>query len=717
MDLALAAADEAARDRLLRAVVAAGREGYAAAATDRAALEALERTGEAVSWDGRWFDPRRRGWIVGSLEEVAGGAALLRSGARGEVGFEVSRRDRGDAVDGDLVVCRPKERGPARGTSLPRAAVLRVLDRPARTAVGVVASDGERTWVEPFDAKAEPVELSEANPDAPSGTWVVATLEPGRPGGALRGRVTEVLGAIERPGTDVLVLLRHHRIPEAFPPAVLAAAAQAPAAPGAADLDGREDLRAALVVTIDGESARDFDDALSLEPLSGGGFRLGVHIADVAHYVREGTPLDREAYRRGTSVYFPERAVPMLPEALSNGLCSLRPGEDRLTMSAFLDVDAQGAVVGRRFAPTVIRSARRLTYAEVRRVLEEPAPGDATEYGAVLSLLTDLATLMRALWSARDARGSLDFDLPEGDVVLDTDGVTVGVRPEERTVAHRIVEEAMIAANEAVAFELWSHECPALYRVHDPPSRRRLEELAEILAPLGIRLPSTLESLAPSALQEVVRAVVGRAEGALVSALVLRSVERAIYSPDCRGHYALASRYYTHFTSPIRRYPDLVVHRRLKALLAGTAVEEARRGHLEARLPILAAHTSETERRAEQAERELLQWKKVRFLAGRVGERFSGRITGAQPFGLFVQLDHLFVDGLVPIRTLADDYYLHDPAAHRLVGRDRGRVFQLAGPIDVVLVGVDPRHRGLDLKVEGMPEPRTRTPRPPRGRR
>jgi ribonuclease R len=530
--------------------------------------------------------------------------------------------------------------------------------------------------------------------------------------------VVEVLGRADHPGVDVAVVLRHHRIPEDFAETALAAAAELPEDPEPADWRGREDLRREVVVTIDGETARDFDDAISLVELPGGGARLGVHIADVAHYVAEGGALDLEAYRRGTSVYYPERAIPMLPERLSNGLCSLRPRVPRLTLSAWLELDDDGGVRGRRFAETVIRSARRLTYGEVRRLLEEPRPGDAGEYGEVLPLLRRAAIAMAALNRRRAARGSIDFDLPEGDVILDTDGATVGIRPQERNVAHRIVEEFMIAANEAVAAELVSQECPALYRVHGAPTRERLEELRQLLRPLGLALRGDLANLHPSALREVLERAAGRPEEAFVSAVVLRTMQRALYDPECQGHYALASRYYTHFTSPIRRYPDLVVHRRLKALLNGRAQQEAEGSLLVERLPVVAAHSSATERRAEQSERDLLQWKKVRFLESQVGRRFRGRITGVQPFGLFVQLEELLVDGLVPVRSLADDYYLYEAEGHRLVGEQRGRVFQLADAVEVVLAGVDHRHRGLDLKIVDMPEPRApRAPREPGARR
>jgi len=598
--------------------------------------------------------------------------------------------------------------------SLPETLVGTLESGPAG-----VRGRSQRRWLVPFDPRLT-LELPVSGAgDVPEGHFAVVAVERGARGGEPRGRLLEVLGDVATPGVDVEVVLRHHGIPWRFPDEVLAAAAGLPADPGPADWQGRDDLRRQVVVTIDGENARDFDDAVSIERRPDGTFRLGVHIADVAHYVALGSVLDAEAFRRGTSVYYPERVIPMLPEALSNGLCSLRPEVPRLTLSVFLDIDRDGAVVARRFAETVIRSTRRLTYGEVRRLLEEPGPGDDARYGPVLHALRDMRELMAALHEARGRRGSIDFDLPEGNVELDTDGTVVGILPYERNVAHRLIEEFMIAANEAVAYELVRRGSPGLFRVHDPPDRQRLEELVELLRPLGFELASGragLDDLPPSALQEVLKQVEGRPDEPFLSALVLRTMQRAFYSPQCRGHYALASPYYTHFTSPIRRYPDLVVHRRLRALLrgeggpaaAGGAANEdgnGERAELDSRLAAVAEHASVTERRAEQSERDLLQWKKVRFLAGRAGERFRGRITGVQPFGLFVQLEDFHVDGLVPIRSLADDYYLYEPEAHRLVGERRGRIFQLADPVEVELVGADLRHRGLDLKIAGMPAP------------
>ena len=670
-----------------------------------AALRSLRERGRAVEVEGRWYAVEHTPWAVGIIDPLDTGDALLRPGPRQEPELLIRRRHLNGAVAGDTVLARRMGRkaGPS-DWKLPEGAVLQILAQRHATLVGTLETQGGRRWLVPYDPKLA-LELEVADAAAvPESHYVVVSIERGR---AAVGRVIEDLGDPVEPGVDVQVVLRHYGIPEDFPAPALDALRAYPADPGPADWAGREDLRDRVIITIDGESARDFDDAVSVEKLPSGLFRLGVHIADVAHYVREGTPLDSEAYRRGTSVYYPDRAIPMLPEALSNGLCSLRPQVPRLTMSAFLDVGRDGKVTARRFAETVIRSTRRMTYNEVRRLLEEPRAGDAAEFGPVLPLLREMRVLMTALHQARLVRGSIDFDLPEGNVELGTDGTVVGVIAAQRNVAHRIIEEFMIAANEAVAYELETRGVPALYRVHDAPSPDRLAELRDLLAPLGIELRGNYDALHPTFLQEVLKLAQGTPAEPFVSSIVLRTMQRAVYSPECRGHYALASRYYTHFTSPIRRYPDLVVHRSLRALLqGGEALVE--RMQAADRLVAVGEHTSFTERRAEQSERDLLQWKKVRFLADRVGDTFPGRITGVQPFGLFVQLDDLFVDGLVPIRTMADDYYVYDADSHRLIGEHQRRVFRLADPVEVELTGVNLRRRGLEFKIAGMPDPPAR---------
>jgi len=679
------------------------------------ALARLQTEGKAVEMEGKWVAARHTGWTVGLVEKLEEGDALIRPGVRGEPSFFVRQRNLKRAQAGDRVVVRPLGKARPWDDRLAEATVVKILGPGYESLVGSLETD-ERglRWLVPFDSRV-PLELHvEGAGGIPDGHFVVVAVE--RPGRTPVGRVIEVLGDPASPGVDVLVVLRHYGIPEDFPGEVLDLAGRFPADPRPVDWAGREDLRDRVIITIDGETARDFDDAVSIERLPDGVFRLGVHIADVSHYVKDGDALDLEGYRRGTSVYYPDRAIPMLPEGLSNGLCSLRPEVPRLTVSAFLEIDRDGVIRARRFAETVIRSTRRMTYTEVRRILEEPQTEDAAEYGPVLPVLREMHHLMQILNHARTLRGSIDFDLPEGDVVLNTDGVMVGIFPEERNVAHRIVEEFMIAANEAVAYELVRREVPALFRVHSQPTLERLEDLAELLATFGLKLRGELDNLPPMALQEVLREVKGRPEEKFVSSVVLRTLQRALYDPQCLGHYALASQYYTHFTSPIRRYPDLVVHRQLKALLTDRVAKESARAHLAERLPAIAEHTSTTERRAEQSERDLLQWKKVRFLAGRAGETFKGRITGVQPFGLFVQLDGYFVDGLVPIRTMGDDFYRYEPEAHRLVGEHKGRVFRLADAVEVVLVGASQKARGLDFTLVGMPPPapRAEKPRTPR---
>jgi ribonuclease R len=666
------------------------------------ALESLQREGQAYEVEGLWYGEDSGVWSVGVVEILDNGDALIRPPGWGKRPESfVRRRNLADAFSADTVLVRKLGRL-AGDLRLPEATVVRILNERFQMLVGTIEKDNQgRGWLVPYDPKL-PAELPVANGgDVPEGHFVVVRVERGK---VPQARVMEILGDPEEPGVDVRIVLRHYGIPDEFPPEVVEAATRLPEDPGPKDWTGREDLRDRVVITVDGESARDFDDAISVERLSDGLFRLGVHIADVAHYVVEGGVLDQEAYRRATSVYYPDRAVPMLPERLSNGLCSLRPHVPRLTTSVFLDIGRDGKVQDRRFAETVIRSSRRMTYNEVRRILEEPQEKDVAEYGPILTCLREMHVLMTILLHSRLKRGSIDFDLPEGNVELGTDGTVVGVTPAERNVAHRLIEEFMIAANEAVAYELDTRAVPALYRAHDAPNPEKLQELREVLKPFGVPLKGELSTLHPAALQHVLNNVKDTPAEAFISSLVLRTMSRAVYDPICRGHYALASHHYCHFTSPIRRYPDLVVHRGLKALIHGEAEKRAADTGLEARLPAMADHSSAMERRAEQSERDLLQWKKVRFLADRVGETFKGRITGVQPFGVFVQLDTYLVDGLVPVRTMGDDFYVYEPDAHRLVGERNRRIFQLADEVEVELTGVNPRRRGLDFKLVGMPD-------------
>ncbi len=663
----------------------------------RLELLALQRAGLAVEWARRWYLVDASEWRVGVVSGASDGTLLVRGRGRDGRVYRVQEQNARGARRNDRVLLkRVRKRSRA---AEPEASVVRILDRRSPGLVGMV-EEGERgrsrlIGFERFDHGE--VELEGEVPAA--GTWVLAELDEGRGSGRRRARVTKVFGPSSEPGVDLDVVLAHYGIPDEFPTEVTAAASRLPADPDPLDYSEREDLRQEVLVTIDGETARDFDDAISVKR-KGSGFELGVHIADVAEYVKDGSAIDREALERGTSVYFTDRAVPMLPEDLSNGLCSLRPSVPRLALSAFLDIDTDGRITAVRFAETLIESRARLTYTQVNDWLAGD-DGALVADDAVRAMLRDAASLYEVFAEDRQYRGTLDFDLPSGRIVLDDSGVPVDIEAQERGISHRMIEEFMIAANEAVATTLVSEKIPGLFRAHESPSALRITELLGVLRSLGLELPGGGQeevAVTPLPLQELLSSVSGASEERLVSMLVLRTMDRARYDPENHGHYALALDAYSHFTSPIRRYPDLFVHRQLKAWLNRQPTDVSRM-----RLQHLAEVTSEKEQRAEQAERQLLQWKKVRVLEARIGEVMEGHITGVQPFGLFVQLDEWLADGLVPIATLRDDYYVFDSAGHLLTGERSGRCFRLADAVTVRLVGTSERHRGLDLEVEDMP--------------
>jgi ribonuclease R len=575
--------------------------------------------------------------------------------------------------------------------------------------------------VQPFDARVTPpihVRL-DARLAARDGDMVSVELtRRAGPGREAAGRIVEVLGAVGDAGVDTAVIVRKHGIPDAHSPAALAEAHRiATAAIAERDLAGRTDFRGDAVVTIDGEHARDFDDAVSVTRLANGRLRLAVHIADVGHYVREGSALDLEALDRGTSVYFPDRAVHMFPEALATGLCSLRPGVDRLVQSCVMDVDANGAVVRHELHDGVIHSRARMTYTDLNAIVTDRDPKLRTAYLDLVPMFDLLRELFDILNARRRRRGSIDFDLPEAEVVLDPDGDIADIVAGERNVAHRIVEECMLLANETVAAHLEEHDMPALYRIHEPPEDGRVAEFEAFLEPLGLQLAAGADVLHPRHFQQLIDRIRGAAEERPVAAQMLRTMQKARYDAANLGHFGLAAHTYTHFTSPIRRYPDLVVHRVVRELRHGRA-DARRRDQLAESLPEIARHTSAMERRAQDAERELLQWKKVRFMADKVGETFDGHVTGVAPFGLFVQLDEHFVEGLLHMAALTDDDYRFDANARVIYGTASRRVFRLGHPVRVQVARVDQERRQIELALEGVDARAARSRRrPPPGRR
>ncbi|HWT44798.1 MAG TPA: ribonuclease R, partial [Vicinamibacterales bacterium] len=509
------------------------------------------------------------------------------------------------------------------------------------------------------------------------------------------GRVVEVLGDIAEPGVDTEIIIRKYGINDAHTEEAVEQARRLGTAVTERDVRGRTDFRGTTTVTIDGETARDFDDAITIEKLPNGNYWLGVHIADVAHYVQEGSALDEEAYERGTSVYFPERAVHMFPSELATGLCSLNPHVDRLVQSCLMEIDRRGDVVRYEFHDGVIHSDARMTYTDVNAILTDHDPETTRKYSALVPMFEIMQELFEILHARRRRRGSIDFDLKEPYIVLDDEGMVEDIIAAERNVAHRIIEEFMLIANETVAGYLDGHEVPTLYRIHEEPDPLKVEEFEEFVSTLGYSLAAPAGAIRPRHFQKLVERIAGKPEEKPIAFLMLRTMQKARYEPTNEGHFGLAAESYTHFTSPIRRYPDLVVHRSLREGRRGMSDE--RREQLAEDLPDIARHTSERERRATDAERELVQWKKVRFMADKVGDEFDGYITGVAAFGLYVELIEHFVEGMVHVSTMADDYYRFVERAHILRGEHTGRVYRLGDRVRVQVIKVDMERRQVDL--------------------
>jgi ribonuclease R len=606
----------------------------------------------------------------------------------------------GDRRDGDRVearIVRVQSDGRLQGE------LLRVVERSRRRIVGVYrAVRGGGGVVEAWDRRFDGgivIPSGEGGGAADGlavGIELVQGAEEGRP--AL-GRVVEVLGPADAPETELRAVIRKYGLREQFPADVMDLAARAPEAVSDAEIRGREDFRALPIVTIDGETAMDFDDAVLARRAADGTYELQVHIADVAHYVRPSSPLDREALERATSVYFPGFCLPMLPTRLSNGICSLNPGVDRLVLSCLMTLDARGEVTGYRLAEGVIRSAARMTYTEVAAILTTGDPATVARHRDLVPHFRVMEELCGVLNAQRRRRGSIDFDLPEPEVILAATGEMTGILALERNIAHRIIEEFMLAANETVARHLFTARVPALYRVHERPDPRRLEEFDATAQAFGYQLPRPFTSIEPGALQALLERAHDRPEERFLATSMLRSMKQARYSEKRDIHFGLASSCYTHFTSPIRRYPDLVVHRLVKRLLRGGPLTAPERGGFEESLPETAARSSFRERAADAAENELIQRKKIAFMAARLGEEFEGFICGVEPSGVKVELRDLFVEGVVAIESLHDDRYHYVERRRVLRGERGGRVLALGDPVRVRIDKVDQARLEIDMAL------------------
>lgn len=603
------------------------------------------------------------------------------------------------AMHGDMVWVRQTDQISRGGN--PEAEVALIASRGQKKIVGTFEDDegAGGGYVVPDDTRLYmDVLIRPGDVDgAKQGDKVVAEIlqypDGRRP---LTGRVVEVLGSKEKAGTDILSIIRRMDLPDDFSKTAARQARNLNKPVASEEIARREDLRALPCITIDGADAKDLDDAVSLVMLKGGNCLLGVHIADVSHYVTPQSPLDQEAYKRGTSVYFPDRVLPMLPKEISNGVCSLNPNTEKLTLSCIMELDPAGKVVSHRLAETVIRTRYRMTYEDVNAMFD----GDKAlleTYKDIWPMLSNMGALMEKLRNRRFKRGSMDFDLAEAKLILDKKGHTVDVKLYERGISNQMIEEFMLLANETVANHARQMGIPFLYRVHETPDKEKLQQLNTFLHTLGYGIKS-LNNLRPATLQKVLLASKGTKEEAVISRVTLRSLRKARYAPECLGHFGLAIGDYCHFTSPIRRYPDLTVHRLLKAMLHGE-LDETQRADWAQRMEEIAQHCSQRELAALEAERAADDLKKCEYMKDRIGTVETGIISGVAQYGFFVQLPNT-VEGMVRIGSMGDDYYILDEQNYRMVGRSTGKTYRLGDQVTIRVTGADLETGNVDFVLE-----------------
>lgn len=511
-----------------------------------------------------------------------------------------------------------------------------------------------------------------------------------------QGRIKEIIGAEGAPGTDVMSVAKSYELPMDFPDKVLKQANRIPEYLNEGDFYGRRDLRDWVIVTIDGEDAKDLDDGVSLT-MEGDIYRLGVHIADVTNYVQDHSALDREALKRGTSVYLVDRVIPMLPKRLSNGICSLNAGEDRLTLSCIMDIDKQGNVVHHEIAETVINVNRRMSYTNVKKILADQDEALIEEYKEYVPMFEKMAELSAIIRKRRSDRGAIDFDFPESKVILDEQGHPIDIYPYEQNIATRMIEDFMLSANETVAKEFCLAELPFVYRTHDNPDPEKIEHVLTLIHSQGIKAQKAGQDITPKEVQDALKEIEGTPSEKLFSRLFLRSMKQARYTTECTGHFGLSAKYYCHFTSPIRRYPDLQIHRIIKDTLR-KRMNEAKKAYYEEILPQVAEQSSMMERRAEEVERETVKMKKAEYMGDHIGEKFTGVISGVTGWGIYVELPNS-VEGMVHLSSMQDDYYIFDEENYQVVGESKKKVYSLGDEVTIRVYSVDETLHTIDFRM------------------
>ncbi|QVY61117.1 ribonuclease R [Cytobacillus gottheilii] len=672
------------------------------------ALVVMEEKGLVVrTRSNRYGLPEKMNLIRGKMIGHAKGFAFVVPDEQGMDDIFIPPNETNNAMHGDIVLARVTAESSGQRRE---GTIVRILERGIQQIVGTYTESKHFGFVIPDDKKfASDIFIPKASSKgAIEGHKVVVkltTYPEGRK--SAEGEVIEILGHKNDPGVDILSVIHKHGLPMEFPDDVLKQASDTPETIDESELKNRRDLRNETIVTIDGADAKDLDDAVTVTKLENGNYRLGVHIADVTYYVTEDSSIDREAADRATSVYLVDRVIPMIPHRLSNGICSLNPQVDRLTLSCNMEITEDGEVVNHEIYQSVIKTAERMTYHDVNKILEDEDEELIKRYEPLVPMFKMMEELAAILRKKRMQRGAIDFDFKEAKVLVDDEGAPKEVVIRERSVAERLIEEFMLAANETVAEHFHWMEVPFIYRIHEDPKEDKLRRFFEFITNFGYIVKGTANAVHPRALQEIIEEVQGKPEEMVVSTVMLRSMQQAKYDPESLGHFGLSTEFYTHFTSPIRRYPDLIVHRLIRTYLIEGKIDQATREKWNMLLPDIAEHSSNMERRAVEAERETDELKKAEYMADKIGEEYDGIISSVTNFGMFVELPNT-IEGLVHVSYMTDDYYRYEERHMAMIGERTGKVFRIGDEITVRVVNVNKDERSIDFEIVGMKGTRRR---------
>ncbi|MEW9053725.1 MAG: ribonuclease R [Neobacillus sp.] len=666
------------------------------------ALVQMEERGLVVrTRSNRYGLPQKMNLIRGKLIGHAKGFAFVAPDEPGMDDIFIPPNETNTAMHGDTVLARVSSETSGQRRE---GSIIRIIERGVQQIVGTYVESKSFGFVIPDDKKfAGDIFIPKAaSKGAVEGHKVVVkliTYPEGRK--SAEGEVIEVLGHKNDPGVDILSVIHKHGLPMSFPEDVLKQANETPDTIDESELENRRDLRNETIVTIDGADAKDLDDAVTVTKLANGNYKLGVHIADVSYYVKEGTPIDREAEDRATSVYLVDRVIPMIPHRLSNGICSLNPKVDRLVLSCDMEINDEGRVVNHEIFQSVIKTTERMTYSDVNKILVDQDEETRSRYESLVPMFELMEELAAILRNKRMQRGAIDFDFKESKVLVDEESKPTDVVLRERSVAERLIEEFMLAANETVAEHFHWMEVPFIYRIHEDPKEDKLRRFFEFITNFGYIVKGTANEVHPRALQEIIEEVQGKPEEMVVSTVMLRSMQQAKYDPESLGHFGLSTEFYTHFTSPIRRYPDTIVHRLIRTYLIEGKLDETTREKWNARLPEIAQHASKMERRAVDAERETDELKKAEYMEDKIGVEYDGIISSVTNFGMFVELPNT-IEGLVHVSYMTDDYYRFDERHYAMIGERTGNVFKIGDEITVRVVKVNKDERSIDFEIVGM---------------